>query len=501
MLNIGSRRECFFDTYLINEEKTTAETRLHKPIRKKVILELDKPWEGSYNTFFSPIFAEGKWKMYYVTTISAGEKYVSYMESEDGENFIRPELNIVEFNGSKKNNIILNLKMLEEFDFKNFDNFSVFYDENPSCPADEKYKMVAWWLGHASLIALFSEDGIHFTKSRFMTDDGEFDSQNRAFYSTAHGKYFSYFRGEHEPGEDIGIMDKSYTDKTANALFDPMKFLLREPGEGTFTFMRDVRVMESSDFINWSKPERIKLDGRDFQMYNNVIFPYPRAPHIFVGFPLRYVERKSWTKNYDELCGRERRLARMKQMARLGLAVTDGLFMSSRDGYSFKKFDESFIPPPPESPDAFVYGDGTASPALIEVPSEIPGADNEYMIIVRESFRPTDGHNKLVKYTSRLDGFVSLHAGENEEVIVTKEFSYSGEELHANLATSARGYAYFTLHSGEESYTSLEIFGNSTDKRIRFEDDEVIKRLSGKPVTLEVRMFDCDLYSIKFETA
>ena len=182
MIDIGKRRECFFDSFLIDEEKTTAERRLHKPVRQKEIFVFDRPWEGYYNTFFTPIFAEGKWKMYYTSTLSTKEKYILYLESVDGENWVRPELGIVDFRGSRKNNIILDLKMLEKFEFSNVDNLSVFYDENPLCPPDERYKMICWWTGHASLIALFSSDGIHFTKSRFITDDGEFDSQNRAFW-------------------------------------------------------------------------------------------------------------------------------------------------------------------------------------------------------------------------------------------------------------------------------------------------------------------------------
>ncbi len=499
MINISNRRECFFDNFLIDEAKTTAEKRLHKPVRRGEILTLDRPWEGVYNTFFVPIFVKDKWMLYYTSTISPNEKYVCYAESADGQNWVRPNLGIVDYNGSKDNNIIFNLDMLKEFGFTGFDNFSVFYDENPKCLPDEKYKMVAWWQGHAALVALFSADGIHFTKSRLITDDGEFDSQNRAFWSESHGKYFCYYRGEHEPEGSISLMDKSYTDKTANALFDPEKFLLREPGEGTFSFMRDVRVIESEDFVNWSKQKRINTTGADFQLYNNVVFPYPRAPHLFVGFPLRYTERKGWTKNYDELCGRENRLERIKKMSRLGLAISDGLFMCSRDGYNFEKYDEAILPPPAENPEAFVYGDGTACPALIEVPSDIPGAENEYMLLIRENFRTKTGYNKLVKYTIRLDGFVSRHAGGEEKEAVTKEFIYDGSELYANIQTSARGYAYFTLKSGDEEYTSVEMFGNSSDKRIRFDDDEAVKKLCGKPVTLKIRMYDCDIYSIKFQ--
>ena len=94
---------------------------------------------------------------------------------------------------------------------------------------------------------------------------------------------------------------------------------------------------------------------------------------------------------------------------------------------------------------------------------------------------------------------VPFHAGGEERRVVTKEFVYDGAELYVNIQTSARGCAYFTLKSGNEVYTSVEVFGNSTNKRVRFEDDEAIKLLCGKPVTLEIRMLDCDIYSMKFE--
>ncbi len=500
MIDIGSRRECFFDNYLIDEDKTTAEKRLHKPVRRNVLMELDQPWEGSHTYFFSTLFAEGKWRMYYVCQ-HGSPRYVAYAESDDAEHWVRPDLGIVEYNGSTHNNLIFSPAMLEEqFDFiGGFDNMSVFYDENPACPADEKYKMTCMWIGHAALLLMMSADGIHFTKSRMITSDGAFDSQNRMFWSPEHKKYFCYYRWEHDPADGTDVMDKSYTDRIANALYDPMRFLLREPGEGTASFLRDVRVIESEDGIHWSEQKLIDTTGNDYQLYTNAVFPYPRAPHVLVGFPLRYVERKAWTKNYEELCGRDERMTRMQKMARLGLAISDGLFMSSRDGYHFTKYDEAILPPPPESPDAFVYGDGTATPNLIEVPSELSGADNEYMLQIRENFRSTNGPAKLVKYTIRLDGFVSLHAGGETVKAVTKEFTYTGDNLYANIATSARGSAYFTLRCGDEEYTSVEVFGNSVHKRIRFEDDEAVARFSGKPVTLTMTMLDCDIYAIKFE--
>ena len=57
---------------------------------------------------------------------------------------------------------------------------------------------------------------------------------------------------------------------------------------------------------------------------------------------------------------------------------------------------------------------------------------------------------------------------------------------------------YFTLVDTDGNrYTSCETFGDKADRRVCFEDG-VVEKLSGKPVTLEVRMKDADLYSLIF---
>ena len=101
-------------------------------------------------------------------------------------------------------------------------------------------------------------------------------------------------------------------------------------------------------------------------------------------------------------------------------------------------------------------------------------------------------------YAMRRDGFVSMHAGAKERKVVTKEFTDTGEKLLANLEISAWGYAFFALVDQEGNrYESCEYFGNSTDKEIVLPGDTV-KALSGKPVKLEVRLRDADLYAIRF---
>ena len=67
-------------------------------------------------------------------------------------------------------------------------------------------------------------------------------------------------------------------------------------------------------------------------------------------------------------------------------------------------------------------------------------------------------------------------------------------------------------HKGQiydDSYDAEFLFGFITDDNshqivwtgsgIRFDDDEAVARLSGKAVTLTVKLFDSDIYAVRFE--
>ena len=503
MIAIGKRREVFFDDFLVNEAASTAGAMLHKPIRRGVALAFDRPWEGNVCGYPNVFFAEGKWLLYYRAAPSfSGPFTICRAESTDGITWTRPSLGVIEAGGSRDNNVVIDMPLARSFGAKHLNDCYVFYDENPACPQEERYKAVMSTAGDETLISLVSPDGIHFRYLGVMSDYGAFDSQNLAFYSKEHGRYFCYYRYEHHPGDEATFEEYSFLQDTANKLWDwdSMSTRLPAPEDDEAKMMRDVRVMESEDFIHWTRSELIGQKDDKVQLYTNAVTPYPRAPHVFIGFPVRYHERKAWTPNYDELCGREARMDRIvRGYARGGLVITDGLFMCSRDGHEFHRYDEALLRPPVEHPYSWMYGDCYAAAGLAETPSDIPDAENEYSMYVMENYRAATGYALIVRYSIRLDGFVSRHAGGEEATLVTKAFTYDGGTLYANIETSAKGYAYFTLKCDGEEYTSYEIFGNATDKRIRFPDEGGVARLSGKPVTLTVRLFDADLYAIRFE--
>ena len=240
-------------------------------------------------------------------------------------------------------------------------------------------------------------------------------------------------------------------------------------------------------------------EAEDTPLYTSLVQPYYRAPQILIGFPTRYIERKTWTKCYDELCGKEHRQKKMKIFEpREGLAITDCIFMASHHGWKFKKYDEAFMRPDEKQESGWVYGSCYPARGIVETPSDLEGADPEMSIFAGMNHldrKPT----RFYRYSLRCDGFVSHHAGAVEKMLVTKPFVYDGKDMFANIATSARGYMYFTLKSNDgEVIESCEMFGNSIDKKIGFEDGAV-EKLSGKEVVLEVRMLDADIYAIRFE--
>ena len=65
LIDIGTRRELFIDTHLIDRFEGQAEQRLHRPIPREIVLVHDAPWEGTGSGYHS-IFQDGeRYRMYY----------------------------------------------------------------------------------------------------------------------------------------------------------------------------------------------------------------------------------------------------------------------------------------------------------------------------------------------------------------------------------------------------------------------------------------------------
>ena len=473
-IRIDNRREFFWDDFLIAQ--TNARIVQHSPVYRGDVFSCDRPWEGSGCSYFVVVEDNGLFRMYYRgsrLTNADGTEFCNnlpgfwcYAESRDGIHWDRPVLNMCEFEGSTDNNIILNDRF--------YDNFYVFIDKRPGCPAGERYKGLRGSGGGNEPYGLHSytsADGIHFTYCGLVTNKGKFDSMNTVFWDTEAGEYRCYLRDFHDvPGDDLN------------------------------SGIRDIRVSTSKDFVTWTIPERITFapNKEDIPLYTNQIQPYYRGEHVRIGFPTRYIHRE-WSPSFDHLPAPEHRKNRMAFSPRFGTALSDCVIMTSRDGKYFDRRDEAFMTPGPEDNCNWAYGNCFPAYGMIEVDAPIPGSEKEIALFaIRNSWvRPI----VLERWGIRRDGFFSLASTYKPCFLRTKPFIFKGCRLTVNFSTSAAGGMVLTLVTADgRQYESCELFGDSTCRVVDFAGLPDLSTLAGQPVTLEAVMRDSHLYSMQFKS-
>ena len=287
-LDIGSRLELFVDDWLIAEMKG-AWLRLHQPLPRETALQFDQPWESPVSACPTVILDGGLYRLWYRAGADNDQR-AAYAESEDGIHWTRPVMGLVEFDGSKDNNILLDGSVAKQM--------AVFKDANPSTPDGRRYKAISrirHWDGERDGIrGHYSADGLAWNildKDPVLTapDDGTrpiFDSHNVAFWDSVRGHYAMYMR---------------------SWIQDPDSY----QGKG----FRSIRRSTSDDFTDWTPPKQIDLgDSPREHLYTNACTPYFRAPHIYLMFPRRFVPER---KIHDEP---------------IPDGASEGVFMSSRNG-------------------------------------------------------------------------------------------------------------------------------------------------------------------------
>jgi hypothetical protein len=487
-LAIGSRLEPLVDDYLFAEIGDGIELRLHAPVKREVVLQTDAPCEGNaclYRTVMEDEF--GRFRMYYGSwhyDMGGGKMnyphpyFLCYAESLDGRQWDKPSLGLVSFEGDSSNNIVLSPESFAGIDLSAGDT-AIFLDTNPACQEEARYKALVPGRTPRVLYALQSADGIRFSLMRDnsamapqpVITQGYFDSQNLAFWDGQRGEYRAYFR-DFRGGVPHGV--------------------------------RGIKTTTSTDFLHWTESKWLDYgDHPEEPLYTNQIRPYARAPHILFGFPMRYIDR-GWVGHTDYLPGLAPRRERSAAHPRYGSVVTDGLFMSSRDGETFKRWGEAYIRPGPNSVDSWVYGDNCIAWGLIETEADSLGAPPELSLYVTEGYWQGRSMN-VRRYSTRIDGFVSLHAPLAGGACLTKPLIFDGRRLFLNYATSAAGSLRVEIqdHEGRpvpgfSLEESEEIFGDSLNQVAHWAGGSDLGSLSGRPIRIRFALKDADLYSIQF---
>ncbi len=449
---LGSRRELFVDSFLI-DQLTGAELRIGLPVDAGTAFAFDRPWEGRFCNYVTVIPDGDIVRLYYRGVPNAGadgrgDEVYCYAESPaGGARFSRPSLRLHEIRGTRENNVILaGTPPLQH-------NFSPFLDTRPGVDRVSRFKGVAG-TSKSGLVAFHSSDGVHWSAVRPepIFRDGAFDSQNLAFWSESEQRYVLYYRTFKKIG-----------------------------GTGYRWISRAV----SRNFVDWENQGEMSFgDAPPEHLYTNQTSAYFRAPHLYVALAARFMpgrqvltEAEARAINVDPGYFKD---------------CSDAVLLTSRGGL---KYDRTFL-------DAFLRpGLGMENwvsrsnyPALNVIPA---GVGQMAFFVVKNYGQPSI---HLRRYTMRLDGFASVHAGYSGGEMLSKVFTYTGEELAANFATSAPGGVRFTLEdaAGAKLAESVELVGDEIARVVRWQGGARLSAWAGKPVRLRVGLKDADLYAIKF---
>ena len=97
-IELGSRKQIFLDDYLI-ALKTNVALRIHpaEKSRDNPVIRQTEPWEDAFNIVYGSVLRDGdKYKAWYKSGPG-----VSYAESDDGIQWVKPPLDLVTVNGVK----------------------------------------------------------------------------------------------------------------------------------------------------------------------------------------------------------------------------------------------------------------------------------------------------------------------------------------------------------------------------------------------------------------
>jgi hypothetical protein len=458
-------RHLFLDPAFVQQSEKVA-LHVNPPQQREIVIRADKPWEQLMISFYLTVLDEGgKLRMWYICRDKKNQPNVAYAESADGVNWIKPNLGIVEYEGSKDNNLV-GLSSLEG---------TVFRDER--APAEKRYNYITHlWEKDGGMVRFHSPDGLRWSRDAAPLVKFGADSQAVTFWDERAGKYALYLRGWEQRADK-----KRYRTVVRADLPDLTTPLSIGPTEKSrYMWGKDKPAVIDDDF-----PKVLATDEADppnSDVYTISAQPYPVDPRWYVGFPSFFQREKSTSD------GR-----------------LDVQFIGSRDGFHWHRYDRAPYARPgiagSESANMVFIG-----PWLIMRGEEIwqygtglqsRHGDKEARV------RKTDG--VIYRYVQRVDGFVSLDFDAEGGRCVTAPVKVDGPRLALNLDTAVLGHLRAGLLDAEGK--PIAGFGpedceilqtNSTHALVTWRGKGVLSALQGREVRLRFTGGRAKLFSFYF---
>ncbi|MAG34833.1 MAG: hypothetical protein CL878_01065 [Dehalococcoidia bacterium] len=504
LIEIGSQKQLFLDDYLI-ESMSQAKQRVNPAVKvdHNPIVRAERPWEGNHVVLNTVVFDDQDqlFKLWYTGSnlkvdphlrtggasgvVIEGEDDPPVMclaTSEDGIRWERPVLGLVEFEGSKENNIIP----------PGVVPYPSFLDRHETDPA-KRYKALKWAKDTTKPMRAdlhVSPDGFAWTPfaGNPVIDTapvtGRWGPTHLMGWDPIRETYAAYVENNHHMRTPMG--------------------------------KRLIGRAESPDMVHWTKPETVLVtdeqDDPDTEFYKLVVIPYEG---IYVG--LLWIFRTTNLTHHPEI-------------------------IVSRDGFHWeRRYREPFIVRGGRRVDfdssnlyvrgAMVHGDrvllyysGTnhrsgqqmrdlADAATSAVGLAVCPLDGFVSVDAGKGWLPHAANAPEVALMPAREALLHVSQGpESFGQLVTRSFGFAGSRLHLNCAPTptaagpgpgeVRVEALTSNHRKIEGFTFDDadpITESSLDQIVSWNGNADVGRLVVQPIKLRFYLKNAKLYSFQFK--
>jgi hypothetical protein len=473
-ITITSDAQLFIDDHLIDKTNKirrqfyTAEKYFPNPV-----LTYTEPWEGHcVITWGSVIYDREEelfkcwYEVYRQTALRENQTSLCYATSKDGTHWNKPNLNLIEYEGSKANNIVFQPP-------QGFDSAVIIKDENDPDPG-HRYKMMFYLMaektgpnaGPWGLYTARSPDGLRWTPSNEVVVKA---GDRAGFFYNPVRKVYSFFT---RPGTPA-----------------PLTKVHRWVGLWESPNLRSLGEMQP---VLW--PD--KDDGQGTEIYG-------LQPFLYESLILGYLEMFYNGENDP----RYRRLDTQLAISHDGLhwnralnrmvILPFGPIGSWDGGWAFP----SSNPPIRFKDKLYIYYQGRRTFHWGTRPRPFIQNGQTYQIN-----DPQYGHIGSIGLAFlRIDGFASMNAKAEPGVLRTKPFIVpKGRLLSINAQATGSLKVAVLDHNGEPLPgfgldDSIAIKGDSLEHHAKWNKIDDINELGGRTVRLEFRLEDAALFSFRIQ--
>jgi len=480
-------RQLFLDDHGIAKIENLTRT-MHQPAKKGAVIRPNPQiGESCLQTRSAPAWdpKEKIFKLWMIGNYYGGGG-TTYAESKDGLHWTKPALRQYEINGSKENNIVA---LDPKLKWPDSAMENVVYDPDEKDPS-RRYKGFANAFGREPIV---SPDGRRWKR----LDVPKIPSSDES--------NMSYDRGAHM------FIATLKTQKGPHG--------------------RSVKLSTSRDFEHWTEPELIfHADDLDQELgrkniervYSNPLLAHPvynnpaqynidvynmgvfRYEGVYIGMPSMFHKTGLVAGDWPGFADWNVPPGRMSDLRRYG--DWSGFHLvelaCSRDLHHWERLGDRqpFI-------DLSPVGAGAYDVACIIGPSSPVVRDDElwfyYTGITQYGGAPFEGVNRdvgaICLAVLRRDGFISMDAGEDEGVLLTKPFKLPGGKLYVNIDAPKGELRVEALgEDGQRLAESLPLVGDLPRGEVRWELGDIAK-LKGELVSLRFALRAARFYSYWLE--